>query len=148
MLIRTWTLFAALILSGSGFCADPTHDHGKGPVVKVLSSVDIEEEFNGKKAKVSTLEVTFEPGLIGAPHRHPGAVFGYVVEGELEFAVGDNPVKKLKAGDTFYEPAMILHRVSNNPSDKNKTRVIATMVHPRDAKELVIPEPAKAEPAK
>jgi hypothetical protein len=51
----------------------------------------------------------------------------------------------LKAGDTFYEAAMALHSVSRNPSAKNKTRVLAVLVHPRDAKELVIPEPAKKE---
>jgi quercetin dioxygenase-like cupin family protein len=145
MMNRFVVTFAVVITMGlgRGFCADPAHDHGRGPVVKVLSSVDIEEEVNGKKSKVTTIEVTFEPGVAGTPHRHPGAIFGYVVEGDFEFAIGDEPVKKLKAGDTFYEPAMILHRVSKNPSDKTKTRVIATMVHPRDAKELVIPEPAK-----
>lgn len=38
---------------------------------------------------------------------------------------------------------MILHALSRNPSDTNRTRLIAVIVHPRDAKELVIPEPAK-----
>ena len=54
-------------------------------------------------------------------------------------------MRKLKAGDTFYEPAMALHTVSRNPSDKVKTRVLAVLVHPRGAKELVIPEPKKKE---
>jgi hypothetical protein len=31
--------------------------------------------------------------------------------------------------------------VSRNPSDKVKTRVLAVLIHPRDAKELIIPEP-------
>jgi squalene-hopene/tetraprenyl-beta-curcumene cyclase len=119
--------------------------HGSGPEVKVLSAVDVEEEVNGKKAKATTFEVTFGPGVEGAPHRHPGPIYGYVIEGEFEFAVGDGKVQKLKAGDTFYEPAMALHAVSRNPSNKEKTRVLAVLVHPRDAKELVIPEPAKKE---
>jgi hypothetical protein len=38
---------------------------------------------------------------------------------------------------------MALHSVARNPSDKQRTKVIAVLVHPRDAKELVIPEPAK-----
>jgi hypothetical protein len=50
-----------------------------------------------------------------------------------------------KHGDTFYEPALELHAVSSNPSDKVKSRALAVLVHPRDAKELVIPEPAKKE---
>jgi hypothetical protein len=32
-----------------------------------------------------------------------------------------------------------------SPSDKARTRVLAVLVHPRDAKELVIPEPASKE---
>jgi quercetin dioxygenase-like cupin family protein len=91
------------------------------------------------------LEVTFGPGVASAPQRHPGPIFGYVLEGELEFAVGDEKVRKLKAGDTFHKPAMALHTVSRNPNDKAKTRVLAVLGHPRDAKELVIPEPAKKE---
>ena len=117
--------------------------HGKGPTVKALSAVDVNEQLNGKPTRATTLEVTFEPGAASAPHRHPGPVFGYVLEGELEFQAGDAPVRRLKAGDTFYEPAMVLHAVSRNPSAKVRTRVLAVILHPRDAKALVIPEPAK-----
>jgi quercetin dioxygenase-like cupin family protein len=56
-----------------------------------------------------------------------------------EWGIKDRPAKRLKAGDTFYEPAMCLHRVSRNPG-KVKTRLLVVMLHPRDAKELVIPE--------
>ncbi len=113
------------------------------PMVKVLSSVDVDEEVSGKKSKATTFEVTFSPGVAGMPHRHPGPLFGYVVEGEFEFAINDDKVRTLKAGETFYEPAMALHAVSRNPSKTAKTRVIAVLVHPHDAKELVIPEPEK-----
>jgi quercetin dioxygenase-like cupin family protein len=121
------------------------HGDGKGPEVKVLSAVDVEEEVNGKKSKATTFEVTFGPGVSGTPHRHPGPIYGYVIEGEFEFAVGDGKVQKLKAGDTFYEAAMALHSVSRNPNSRTKTRVLAVLVHPRDAKDLVIPEPEKKE---
>ena len=95
-------------------------------------------------AKVTTVEVTLEPGQASHPHRHPGAVFGYVLEGEYEWAIDDRPAKTLKPGDTFYEPTGCLHRVSKNPSAKNKARVLAVVLHPHDAKDIVIPEkPAK-----
>ena len=70
-------------------------------------------------------------------------MFGYVLEGEYEWAINDQPAKKLKVGDTFYEPTMSLHRVSRNPSDKNKTRILAVLLHPRDAKQISIPESEK-----
>ena len=51
--------------------------------------LDVDEQLNGKSARATTLEVTSEPGAASAPHRHPGPVFGYVLEGELEFQAGD-----------------------------------------------------------
>lgn len=142
---RSLLTFVVGLGLGVGGWAFAQHEHGdaNGPAVKVLSSVDIEEEVGAKKATTTTFEVTFEPGVTSNPHRHPGPIFGYVLEGELEFAVGEDKPKTLKAGDTFYEPALALHGVSRNPSDTARTRVLAVLVHPRDAKELVIPEPAK-----
>ena len=140
---RTRTAFAAAIFVVSSL-AIAQHDHGKnGPTVKVVSAVDVGEEVGGKPARATTLEVTFAPGASGTPHRHPGPIYGYVLEGTLETKLGDGPLQTLKAGDTFYEPTMVLHAVSRNPSDKVKTRVLAVLVHPREAKELVIPEPAE-----
>src|SRR6516225_6715906 len=86
------------------------------PTVKPLSTTDIAEKVDGKKSKAATVEVTLEPGQAGTPHRHPGPVFGYVLEGEYEWAIDDNPAKTLRAGDTFYEPNGCLHSVSKNPS--------------------------------
>ena len=117
----------------------------EGPAIKVLSAVDIAEKVDGQPARTTTVEVSLAPGASGTPHRHPGAVFGYVLEGEFEFKVEGQPLRILKTGETFYEPTMILHEVSRNPSDKSKTRILAVIVHPRDAKQLVIPEPSKKE---
>jgi quercetin dioxygenase-like cupin family protein len=141
---RVWLAFAAGAAAGVGGLALAQHGHGggKGPDVRVVSAVDIAEEVLGKKARATTFEVTFGPGVASGPHRHPGPIFGYVLEGEFEFAVGDEKPRTLKAGDTFYEPALALHAVSRNPGGA-KTRVLAVLVHPRDAKELVIPEPPK-----
>ena len=70
-------------------------------------------------------------------------MFGYVLEGEYEHAIDDEPVKTFKAGETFYEPSGSVHRVARNPSAKGKTRLIAVVLHPRDAKQVTIPEPKK-----
>ena len=116
--------------------------HGKAEV-KTLSQKEITEKLDGKKTKATMVEVTLGPGESDAPHRHPGPGFGYVLEGEYEWAIDDNPAKVLKAGDTFYDPAGCLHRVSRNPAAKGKTRLLAWVIHPRDAKDLVIPEPKR-----
>jgi quercetin dioxygenase-like cupin family protein len=128
---------AAVGVGGPALCDDRPP---AGP--KVVTERDIAEKLDGKEAKVVVVEVALEPGRAGAPHRHPGPVFGYVLEGEYEWAIDDQPAKVLKAGDTFYEPAGCLHRVSKNPG-KVKARILATMVCPRDAKQITTPEPKK-----
>jgi quercetin dioxygenase-like cupin family protein len=133
----------AAIGMGGLTLAQTEHGHGMGPTVKTLSAVNVDEQLNGKPTRATTQEVTFEPSAVSAPHRHPGPVFGYLLEGELEFQAGDAPAHRLKAGDTFYEPAMVLHAVARNPSAKARARVLAVIIHPRDAKALVVPEPAK-----
>lgn len=139
---RAW--FAAGILVGLAGMA-VAHRHDDGEAVKVISAQNIQEKLDGKEAKVTFVEVTLEPGKSGAPHRHPGPGFVYVLEGEYELGVGDQPTKKFKAGESFYEPTGALHRVSKNPSSKTRTRLIAVVLHPRDAKEIAIPEEAKEE---
>ena len=121
------------------------HDrHGKdGAHVKVLSQRDIIEKLDGKKAKATMVEVTLAPGQVEAAHRHPGPAFGYVLEGEYEWAIDDNKPKIFKAGDTFYEPTGCLHGIGRNPSKRDKTRFLAVVLHPEDAKDLVIPEKEK-----
>jgi quercetin dioxygenase-like cupin family protein len=138
------TLLALTIVAGAvGGMTPAQHDgHGKGGV-KELSRKDITEKIDGKKAKATTVEVTLGPGEADAPHRHPGPAFGYVLEGEYEWAIDDNPAKVLKVGDTFYEPTGCLHRVSKNPSKKGKTRILAVVLHPADVTDIVIPEKDK-----
>ena len=136
----------ALVLAlGIGLAAGITaagHDE-KHESVKLLAARDIAEKIDGKEAKATAVEVTLGPGESDAPHGHAGPGFGYVLEGEYEWAIDDNPAKVLKAGDTFYEPAGCLHRVSRNPAAKGKSRLLAWVIHPRDAKDLVIPEPKR-----
>jgi quercetin dioxygenase-like cupin family protein len=118
------------------------HDEPTPGKVTVIGERDIAEKVDGKDAKATIVELDLEPGQGGKPHRHAGPVFGYVLEGEYEWAIDDQPAKVLKAGDTFYEPTGCLHRVSRNPS-KMKTRVLATVLHPRDGKPITIPDPKK-----
>ncbi len=131
--------FAVGAVVGIGGLSLASHgDHGPETVRK-LSERDVIEKLDGKEARVTTVEVTFGPGVTGRPHRHPGPIFGYVLEGEFELGLGQEPLKTLKAGETFYEPGGILHRVSRNPSTKTQTRVLAVILHPREAKEIVTP---------
>jgi quercetin dioxygenase-like cupin family protein len=135
-------VFGALAVGG--MTLEQHTGHGKGGVqVKLLSQRDIIEKVDGKKAKATMVEVTLAPGEVEAAHRHPGAAFGYVLEGEYEWAIDDNKPKIFKAGDTFYEPTGCLHGIGRNPSKKDKTRIIAIVLHPEDITDIVIPEKEK-----
>lgn len=141
---RTLVTFAAFAagIGGGMLLARHAEPSTRGKV-RVLSQRDIAEKLDGKKVRATTVEVILESGQASAPHRHPGPVFGYVIEGEYEWAIDDSPAKRLKAGDTFYEPTGCLHRVSRNPAAKGRTRVLAVVLHSHDAKEFVLPEKGK-----
>src|SRR5947208_11932417 len=113
--VLTITLGVALGAGGASLAMHEAQGHGK---VTKLSERDVTEKLDGKEARVTTVEVSYGPGEAGEPHRHPGPIFGYVLEGELELGLGDQAVKTLNAGETFYEPTGTLHRVSRNHSAK------------------------------
>jgi quercetin dioxygenase-like cupin family protein len=119
-------------------------NRGSGEVKSIqLSQREIIEKLDGKDARAVWREVTIAPGQKDSAHRHAGPVFGYVLEGDYEHAMDDEPIKTYKAGETFYEPSGSVHRVAQNPSGKTQTRLLAVIVHPRDAKQVTIREKDK-----
>ena len=138
---RTFLAFAVCAV-GVGGMTLARHDEKGGAKVTQLSRRDIVEKLDGKDARVTVQEVAIGPGGRVAPHRHTGPVFGYVLEGEYEFAIDDQPATVLKAGETFYEPTGCLHRVSGSPAGATgKARVLAILLQPRDPKSIAVPEP-------
>ena len=67
-------------------------------------------------------------------------MFGYVIEGEYELGIDDQPAKILKAGQTFYEPTMCLHRVYEKPGDEREDASPGHHPAPRNAEQVAIPE--------
>ena len=139
---RTFLASAVCAAVGIGGMALARHDEKGGAKVTQLSRQDIVEKLDGKDARVTVQEVAIEPGGRVAPHRHTGPVFGYVLEGEYEHALDDDPVTTYKAGETFYEPTGCVHRVTRNPSARAKTRLLAVILHPRDTEKVTVPEEA------
>ena len=133
--LRLVTLVFAFGLDGAAVA----HQHEDGEEVTVLSTQDIKEKLDGKKAKATIVEVSIGPGQSGLAHRHPGPGFVYVLEGQYELGIDQEPTKVFKAGETFYEPTGCLHRVSRNPSATGQTRLIAVVVHPWDTDEIATP---------
>ena len=137
---RTFLALAVCTAIGVGGMTVAQHAGKSHVKVTELSQRDIIEKLDGKAASAKVLEVTFEPGQKDSPHHHAGPVFGYVLEGEYEHAIDDEPIKTFKAGETFYEPSGSVHRVAQNPSGTTTTRLLAVILHPRDAKQVTVRE--------
>jgi len=84
------------------------------------------DDLPGREVRMEV--VTFPPASVSPPHRHPGHVFVYVLDGAIESALDDQPPVRYQTGDSFYEPAGGLHRITRNTSDSDPARVLAVML--------------------
>jgi quercetin dioxygenase-like cupin family protein len=94
--------------------------------------------------EIVVLQLDLPPGASSPHHRHPGLVVGNVVSGEFEFQITNEPLRRLRAGEVFFEPPGVVHLVSRNPSPTTPARVIAFMEHPAGSP-LVLPDAATHE---
>lgn len=74
------------------------------------------------------LTVTYAPGQASIPHRHPGSVFAYVLEGEVVSQLADGKPVTYKAGDSWYETPLIVHAVSRNASATKPAKLLVYMM--------------------
>lgn len=83
-------------------------------------------DMEGKVASLVT--VSYAPGAGSQPHRHPGPVFGYILEGAIVSQVEPGPPITYRAGEAFYEPPMHVHRVSRNASKTRPAKLLAFVI--------------------
>jgi quercetin dioxygenase-like cupin family protein len=83
-------------------------------------------------AEVKTVLLEFPPGDPGTPpHRHPGPVFGYMLEGEMLLEVEGRPERVVKAGESFWEQGGdVIHYQDRNNRQDAWSRFVVTMVCP------------------
>jgi quercetin dioxygenase-like cupin family protein len=80
------------------------------------------------------VELNFAPGASAPAHRHPGFIVGYVVDGQMRFAVNDEPDQIVAAGGTFFEPPGALHSTFGAASADAPVRILAFLVVPRGSR--------------
>lgn len=66
----------------------------------------------------------------GRAHRHSGFVVGYVIDGQLRFAIDNEPERVVPAGGTFFEPIGALHS-TNGAAAGAPVRFLAFLVVPK-----------------
>jgi quercetin dioxygenase-like cupin family protein len=64
-------------------------------------------------------------------HRHPGFVVGYVLDGEMKFAINGGKPDIVKAGSTFFEPPGALHTTGTSASPDSPVKFLAFIVAPK-----------------
>jgi quercetin dioxygenase-like cupin family protein len=120
-------LLATLALAGEGVGKKATRPgaSGKGLAVHLVLRHEL-PDVPGKQ--VSVVTVDFAPGAGFRPHRHPGSVFVYVLEGTVISQVEPGKPVTYKAGEAWYEPPMHIHRVARNPSKTRPAKIIAFLI--------------------
>ncbi|MFP6582877.1 MAG: cupin domain-containing protein [Candidatus Hydrogenedentota bacterium] len=87
-------------------------------------------DIKGKELMV--LELNVDPGAGSPAHKHPGHTVGYVIVGEFEIQIDDDPKQIFKAGEVFYEPDGVVHTLGRNPSETDSAKVVVFMLKDAD----------------
>ena len=75
--------------------------------------------------QVTVSEISVPPGRVGRPHRHPGFVLVYILEGTMITKISGQPETTYKAGQMFMESPGSTHEVSRNASDTQPAKFLA-----------------------
>lgn len=112
--------------------------HGKGETVTPNFRQAI-PNIPGKS--LVTAVVDYAPGGSSPAHTHPKSafIFAYVVSGEIESKVDDEPARVYRAGESWSEAPGAIHSISRNASKTKPAKLLAVFVVDTDDKELVTP---------
>jgi len=88
--------------------------------------------------EVTVNVVDYPPAHVGVPHRHPGFVLVYVLEGTVVAKISGGGERTYKAGEMFYEHPGATHEVSKNASPTQPARLLA-MIFAKKGSTLTVP---------
>ncbi|WP_276483105.1 cupin domain-containing protein [Paraflavitalea pollutisoli] len=114
------------------------HEPTKNPP-KILFNKQL--PTNLPKEQVEVAYVVYAPGEISKPHRHPMAVVGYVLEGDIEVTF-EGVKKTYHQGDVFWEEPGGLHNQTRNLSNTKAVKLAVFLVGAKGSP-LLVPEKSK-----
>ena len=126
---------AAGVIKQEGKAVSGPGASDKGVTVRVILQHDM-PDVPGKQLNVVTVD--FAPGAISSPHRHPGSVVAYVLEGAVVSEVDPGKPATYKAGQSWYELPMHTHRIARNASKTRPAKILAVLIAEK-GQELVLP---------
>jgi len=138
--VASFALFAELFVSPRHADAQPQ----TGPATPPASPPPPVFKHDLPNLTIDDWEVTvsyvdYAPGRVGAPHRHPGFVLAYVLEGAVVAKIsGQGEEKTYTTGQMFYEQPGATHEVSKNASQTQPARLLA-MIFAKKGSTLTTP---------
>jgi quercetin dioxygenase-like cupin family protein len=88
-------------------------------------------DFPGATYTTIVAMAEIKPGATVAHHTHPGIEVGYVMDGEGDIIVDGQPIKHLKAGDSYQIPAGVPH-IAHNTNASKPEKILITFVVEKD----------------
>jgi quercetin dioxygenase-like cupin family protein len=115
--------------------AAPAMAHGTGDKVTTNFDAPI-PNISGKS--LTALVVDYPPDGASPAHVHAKSAFiyAYVLSGEIESKVNDEPARIYKAGESFFEPPGSAHPISRNASKTKPARLLAVFIVDTNDREL------------
>lgn len=99
----------AAMIAASGVASDPAQAQQTGS-----KRIDLQRhDLSAPGREVIQVRVEFDPGYVAPRHTHPGEEIIYVLEGTLEYGIGDQPPVTVKPGDVLFVPAGTVHWARN-----------------------------------
>ncbi len=118
---------ATKLLSATTLQEEAKPASGQGTEIKRARL--LEQALPEMEDKVVTMvTVEYPPGAGSDAHRHPGPVFGFILEGSISIQIEPGPIVTYQAGQVFYEPPLHVHRVSRNPSKTRPAKLLAFII--------------------
>jgi len=118
--IFKWVFATSLVVSSLSVHAQLISD------TSILKQLLNRQGINNKEVQMEI--VTFAPGSVSSPHRHPCPTFGYLLQGELE-SVFEGVRHIYKAGDSFYEKPNGLHSLTRNNSKSVPAKLLVFFIN-------------------
>ena len=130
---RAMRCVLASLLAGGVICLSAVnppglwaHEVASGEETTTLLASQLLPDVPGKQWVMAV--VSYAPGQSSAPHRHPGSVMAYVLEGEVISQLEGQPPITYRAGQSWYEPPRVPHLVSKNASNSAPAKLLAVLL--------------------
>jgi len=137
MSLRRSLLIVALALGALAGAGQAWADDAGSETVTPVMSQSV-PEATGRKVLMLTVE--YKPGQASEPHRHPGSIFAYVLEGHVVSQLDGSATKTYGPGESWYEPPGAHHVVSKNASGTEPAKLLVFAIA-KDGDPVKLPIP-------